>query len=349
VDERTGIRLVGLLCFFDEPVPALGQCLAGMRYLGVDHVVAVDGRYDFYPGDEFVSAEEQVAAIVMGCRSLGMGCTLHSPQGPWGGNEVQKRSHLFMLGLAECDPGDWMVVVDADEVYVRSPGGGELKARLEAAEEDVARITVRDMNAAAKNEMEQSKAHPEFFGLRKLYRAQPIVCSTNHHTYVTLDGRRLWTAAGEEHEPEPSLDLRELVEMHHRPGVRDVRRNTAKQVAYETREETRAERGQCRWVDRKLGERCPEQAARRVHCNPQRNFVKNQLLNIGADVLEMCERHAERSEQLARARLRRWGIDPKSVRWVDRMDPDDQTDKLESDDSVSAADVARHVFMEAGA
>jgi hypothetical protein len=113
-------RIIALLSWFDEPDAVLGQCLAGLQYAGVDHVVAVDGRYALFPGEDAVSPAAQQGLIALACRTLGMGCSLHLPTGAWSG-EVEKRNFLFDQGLAVAEPGDWFLVVDADIVITCIP------------------------------------------------------------------------------------------------------------------------------------------------------------------------------------------------------------------------------------
>ena len=52
--------------------------------------------------------------------SLGMSCTIHVPQGPWLGNEVEKLNEILRIA-----PGipmeDWYFRMDADELLTTVP------------------------------------------------------------------------------------------------------------------------------------------------------------------------------------------------------------------------------------
>jgi hypothetical protein len=287
-------RLIALLSWYDEPDAVLGQCLAGLQYAGVDHVVAVDGRYELFPGEDHVSSPQQQGLIALACRTLGMGCSLHMPTMPWPG-EVEKRNFLFDQGLAVADPGDWFFVVDADIVVTCVPT--DLKQRLAATDVDVACTKVRDMSAAAANRPDW----PEYFDIRPLFRAQPLKTIVNHHTYTTLDGRALWRAAGEESgETEPALDLREFVELQHRPGSRGQDRQLKQAAYYGSREEAGIERHWCKWCFEK-GEEV--RAVARVPVRWRKTSA-----GIISDIAELCTLCKEDAETSNRRRMRRFGI-----------------------------------------
>jgi hypothetical protein len=283
-----------LLSWFDEPSAVLGQCLTGLQYAGIDHVVAVDGRYELFPGEEYVSSAEQQGLVALACRTLGMGCTLYMPPATWPG-EVEKRNHMFNLALSEAYPGDWFVVVDADVVITNVPL--DLKEQLERAEQDVATVTVRDMSAAVANRPDW----PEYFDLRPFFRAQPIQTLVNHHTYTALDGRVLWAAKGEDGEVEPALDLRQAVEFQHRPGSRGQDRQLKQAAYYGSREDTGAERHWCEHCLADEGVRV--KAVKRVPVRWRRTDA-----GIVSDIAELCESHKKTAEDKNRKRMRTWGI-----------------------------------------
>lgn len=288
------MRLIGLLSWFDEEPAVLNQCLLGMRLAGVEHVVAVDGRYELYEHEDHASTLTQQGALAAIARSLGLGITLYVPGGPWRG-EIEKRTHMFDLALAESMPGDWYLVVDADVVVTKVPEN--LHELLSKTEADVAAVTVHDMNAAAA----QRADWPEYFDIRCLFRAQPLRVEVNHHTYVTLDGRKLWTAAGEGRgEPEPALDLRGPMIIQHRQGSRPAERQFASQAYYERREEQGIERGVCVQCAR---EGLKVRAARRV---PVR--WRKEKAGIVSEIEELCQKHIDAAEAANHRRMRAWGI-----------------------------------------
>jgi hypothetical protein len=298
------MRLIAILIWYDEPNAVLGQCIAGLQYAGVDHVVALDGKYELFPGDAFLSSPEQQGLVALACRSLGMGCTLYIPPATWPG-EVEKRNHSFNMALAEAYPDDWFVVVDADIVITLVPG--DLKARLAATECDTAAVQVRDMSAAAA----QRADWPEYFDIRPFFRAQPIQTIGNHHSYTTMDGRKLWGAMGEPtdmdgnglgggHEAEPCLDLRAFTEFQHRPGARGTDRQLSQASYYGAREESGIER---MWCADCFEDGKEVRAKARVPVRWRKTSA-----GIISDIAELCEEHMSKAKEKNRRRMRQWGI-----------------------------------------
>jgi hypothetical protein len=291
------MNLVALLSWFDEPVADLVACIASLREAGVDELVALDGRYALYRADSDVSPSDQYAAIVLACRQVGMGCTIHAPREAWAGNEVEKRTFLFALGWSVAKPGDWFWVMDADQVVTKVPE--DLKARLAATEMDAAEVQFLDVVALRANR----KDWPPHFAVRDLFRAQSIHLETNHVTYVTADGRYLW-CRDDEHDAEPVLDLTDCVLVEHRPDRRPTERQLAKMNYYADRDASGVERGACR---------CGQRSAGLVPVNWR-------WTDIGpvADWREACDRCAKRLDKVARRELVAMGVDPASVRVENR-------------------------------
>lgn len=75
------------------------------------------------------SSGVQVDAVVAAAN--GTGLTLHQPLGPWIGDQVAKRTFMFRLASQVAELGDWLFVVDADEIVVDVPG--DLEQQLEQA------------------------------------------------------------------------------------------------------------------------------------------------------------------------------------------------------------------------
>lgn len=287
------MKLIGLLSWFDEPAEALTRCLVGLARVGVDHVVALDGRYALYPSDRDVSHPNEYAAILLACRELGMGATIHQPNGPWEGGEVEKRSALFGLGWQVAGEGDWFWVQDADQWTVQAPT--DLRERLAATDLDAAEVDMHDMEA----ERAQQLSWPPHFAMRSLFRAQPLRVESNHVNYVTADGRHLWGRDGDGR-VENALDLTGCVRVEHHPNSRGGERLAAKLAYYMERDVSGCERGGC--------EQCDEPA---TSLEPARW----RLTGIGpvADWVECCDVHREAVEAANARDLRRLGIDPGSV------------------------------------
>lgn len=287
-------RIIGLLSWFDEPVETLVACLTGLWGAGVDHVVAVDGAYALFPDARAVSPVNQYAAIVLACRDLHMGLTLHAPPEPWEGNEVQKRTFLFALALTVADHDSWFWVMDADQVVMRVPD--DLKDRLAATEHDTAEVEFLDVVALRANQPDW----PARFVVRDLFRAQPITVRTNHATYVSGDGRVLWGYESHDKPLSPALDLSAEILVEHRPDRRSQDRQLAKLCYYAERDRTFAERGACDGCGERAVKLCPT------------NWRVTEIGPV-ADWTEACADCAVRIERKNAARLRYLGIDPASV------------------------------------
>ena len=293
-------RIIGLLSFYDEPVADLTACVQSLHAAGVDHVVACDGAFALYPDGKPASHPNQHAALVLACRQLGVGLTLHVPSEVWAGNEVQKRSFTFSLGWAVARDGDWFWVMDADQVVTRVPP--DFKERLAATEYDAAAVEFLDVVALRANQRDW----PACFDVRDLFRAQEIRVETNHCTYIAGDGRLLWGGNGDiktEHagaKLEPCLDLTDVVRVEHRPDRRPSDRQLGKLQYYARRDEEKVERGHCA--------RCGVPAVRLV-------ATRWRMTKLGpvAEWTEACEPCAERLDAAGRRQLRQLGADPDRI------------------------------------
>src|SRR4051794_1394880 len=105
------MRIHALLNWFDEPPAALAACVASLKLGAVDSVIAIDGAYALFPDAKPNSPPDQAAVIHETARTLGITCTIHTPNQTWAGNEVQKRTSLFDLAHAISDNGDWWWVI----------------------------------------------------------------------------------------------------------------------------------------------------------------------------------------------------------------------------------------------
>lgn len=210
------MRIVGLLSWFDESPAWLAELVASLAKAGVDHIVAVDGAYAAYPDAEANSGSEQAAVVLAAAAGAGMGCTIHVPQEPWAGNELEKRTFLFAAGHLVAEPEiDWLWVVDGDELVTHSDG---LRAALATTDLQVARVTLWEGVASGEH---QWNTQP----LRMLFRAQRsgILVTGHHASYVNGDGQILWNACRPVDEL-PAL-LLDGVKVRHRPGDRPAYRN----------------------------------------------------------------------------------------------------------------------------
>lgn len=292
------MRLISLLAFYDEPKELLAWHVDTLAQAGADHLVALDGRYSLFPADEDLSPADQRVLLDAACRHHGLGLTLHVPQGAWEG-EPQKRTWLFALALSVAERDDWFLVCDADMGITRFT---DLKTELEACDREAAVVTVHDMEAARARRLDW----PEYHSMRCLFRAHPIVVGPRHCLYRSaLDGHVMWQGPGDDGLAEP-LDLKEQVEIEHRPNARLATRVIAKDQYYSRIHGLGVEMGQCG----KDG--CDRRATVRI---PRNLRLVNGI--PGSEVHELCEKHGALQEQFNRRWLRRHGF-PENMRFNER-------------------------------
>lgn len=200
------MKLIGILCWFDERPAWLAGVAAALAKAEVAHLVAVDGAYGLYPGGRPSSDGEQRDAIIETCQALQIGCTLFAPRETFLGNEIEKRTMSLKLAEAVATPyEDWYLVVDADHFVTSAIGH---LPRLAETDCDVANVRFSEPYG------DLGTGCP----LRCVFRAIPgLAYVGNHYTPRTPDGRNL-------HQPsEPALDL-SCLEIEHRNGRRDARK-----------------------------------------------------------------------------------------------------------------------------
>lgn len=234
------MKVVALLSWYDEPAAWLAACVTSLRRLPVQHVIAVDGAYLLFPDAGAWSPPEQHQALIETCRAMDYGLTLHTPSHPWAGNEIEKRTHMFRLADTVCEPGDWLLVIDADEL-VRSAFGFDLEALDDV---DVAtsmllqRIDPLGTRQSARAAGNFDWDHTSRSTIRNLFRWTPgITVEGRHYRYQTADGRLLW---GDEHDQlEHAADSHITIE--HRQRERDINRTSRQQTYYQRRDQLRVE------------------------------------------------------------------------------------------------------------
>lgn len=228
------MKCIALLNWYDESPLWLAATIASLASV-CEHVVAIDGAYELYPGGRPRSGAEQAEAIVQTAHGAGLGLTLHQPHAVYQGNEIEKRNLLVQLAMQVAEVGvDWLFRIDADEVVRKVPfdlhkrlaetpfnvGECTLGTRLDLYQPSIAE-TARTM--PIRGEWEQQN-------LRFLYRAMPgLHIAVNHYTYMTGDGVRL-----SEPRDADAGDFTDL-KLEHRHHFRSRDRDEHAQAYYERR------------------------------------------------------------------------------------------------------------------
>lgn len=298
------MRIFGLISWYEESPLWLAATTASASKL-CDHIVAVDGAYALFPDGRPRSGPEQGLAIQEVCAANGMGCSVHVPQERWLDNEVGKRAFMFRAAELLAEPGDWYIILDADEVVYEVPS--DLRKRLEETELDVAEVTFREWEdfdhepAKAKTARQFDYPRENRYPIRTVFRAiEGLTVQGNHYTYVA-DGRILWGNETQA-EQEPCLDLRDLV-VDHRTHLREVnRRNRAKEF-YKRRDASGIEFHPCFVCRERPG-------TKHVKADPSR--AGGVLTAASVLVCSRCYPDAKAASDLL---IRQLGFEPETLRY----------------------------------
>lgn len=225
------MRIIGLLSFYNESPAMLSTCVSSITPF-VDHLVAVDGAYSFFPDAQPTSPLDQINTIRDTAIAHNIGVTIHQPQHPWRDNEVEKRSFMFHLAEALTTEDDWYYVVDADEQVTHHI---DPRPILEQTDLHCGEVTYWWHRP---HETPDDRPFPsplrEQQGIVKFFRAlRGLHCDTAHYRYTLPDGRRLWDPSGHAEEPANLRDIR----VQHRNQERDLWRQQDA-ATYYTRRDT---------------------------------------------------------------------------------------------------------------
>jgi hypothetical protein len=240
------MKIVAILCWYDESPTWLSHVIAGAARAGCSHVVAVDGPYALYSSTERSSGVEQQDAIARACHASGLGLSMHVPDHAFIGNEIEKRNLAFRIAEQVTSEDDWLLVVDADMVVTRALG---LRHDLEGTELDVASVQLVDRYDWHTDDgrsilpdgsgVAQKTSHAH----RALFRARRGLEVVNAHFIYRYphgeDWRYLW--GPENWNLEPALNLPN-VEIEHWTRQRNAHRAELQKAYYATRDEARVER-----------------------------------------------------------------------------------------------------------
>jgi hypothetical protein len=233
-------RVCALLSWFDESPIWLAACIASLAGV-VDHLVAVDGAYALYPQARASSPVDQLEAVCETAAAARVGLTLHVPDAPWAGNEIEKRNATVRLAQAAGCVGDdwWLMVVDADLVVIAESGG--LRTALASTFCDVAEyhVITRDdpfadeaVAHAARTGLWQKRSGQ---GVRGLYRSVPSLRYEGSHYIVRNDHGFLWGNANFQ-DFLPAADVQMEITFDHRSRLRDLERREQQKAYYRVRD-----------------------------------------------------------------------------------------------------------------
>lgn len=220
------MRLIGLLSYFDESPELLSECISRLRSVGIDHLVACDGAYDFYPAADPTSSQECTKAILYSC--AGIGLTRLDKSG-WSGNEVEKRNFMLEVALEVARDGDWLLVSDSDHMWESK---GNFKDRLRTTESDVAEVWLADCDLDCDA--------PNWYPARLLYRAVPGMRYDSAHWRIRFPDGAVSTTlfAPQQRHTAKTLELGELLRVRHTVYHQPPERRERQAVYYDRRVES---------------------------------------------------------------------------------------------------------------
>lgn len=262
------MNLYGIISWYDESPSWLASSVASLAKIGVDHVIAVDGRYPHFHSElsgPSYSPPEQSEAVMLACDSMGMGLTLSKLPQPM--LEPDKRQYCFRLVEAIATPMvDWCTIIDADELIWE--GGIDVKRELATLESPIhcaaGRIaTTIDPHGRPEPDNDVSDRTEENF--QKLPIGMSFAClqtrywrvmhdmsvPVNHYDFFATDdqGKR-WNIrpgmggevirGGRDACEIHTIDANQLI--LHRKNHRTYLRREAKKAYYTTRDELRLEK-----------------------------------------------------------------------------------------------------------
>ena len=274
--------IAALLNFHDEDPAWLARAIrSSVEALGIGALVALEGRYGQWEAEPLWPVAAQRHAIEEAAHVHDLDLTLDTATDVWP-DQAAKRSRLFELGEAITEPDDWYLILDADDELQGDPG--RARAELDATPADAAEVLL----------VERARDREQPF--RALFRAiRGLHVETNHYTYATPDGRRLW---GHDEDLEPALDLTGIVRMIHWTAERPVARREAQHAYYAARNLAGVERGPCA--------RCGQPAACLMVDRPKRESIRK--VSVGyVEVCPACVPWYVRRNVLTAKRI---GVDP---------------------------------------
>lgn len=214
------MRIIGLLCWYEEPASWLAECVASAAKL-CDHIIAVDGPYAMFPGAmrRPSSGSEQADTIARTAAGAGIGATVHVPYAPWWGGEVEKRDWMFQAAGLITTESDWLLVIDADEALSTVPP--DTRQLLERSDLDVAELRLWDREGS------------ETMDRRLLRSLRGLSVEGAHYVWTapTATGRKVLRGNHSLHSLAPAEPLWD-VRLEHRQRERSTQRQQAKREYY---------------------------------------------------------------------------------------------------------------------
>lgn len=188
ISKLPPIRVVACCSWFDEDPSLLTRMVASLPSIGVDTLVAVDGRYRLFGDqdyDDFRSSPAQHAALWAACAEHHIRLVSDLAPGLYR-DEVEKRQRLFSLAESYAQTGDWLLWIDGDE---------QIEGWYDPARSisDHLRLTGKDAGEVTFLDHAPSEDEDSYWQMPRLFRAGRFSrMGPNHYTLLTKDGPALY-------------------------------------------------------------------------------------------------------------------------------------------------------------
>lgn len=189
ISKLPPIRVVACCSWFDEDPSLLTRMVASLPSIGVDTLVAVDGRYRLFGDqdyDDFRSSPEQHAALWAACAEHHVRLVSDLAPGLYV-SEREKRQRLFSLAESYAQTGDWLLWIDGDEMVDEwFDPDRTISDHLRLTAKDAAEITFIDHSPDG-GDTERYWQMPRLFRAGQFSKMGP-----NHYTLLRGDNSALW-------------------------------------------------------------------------------------------------------------------------------------------------------------
>lgn len=224
-----------MLSFYERDPELVRESVQRVAALGIDRLVAVDGRYDLHPGAEDDSTPACYHEITLASR--GAEVEIFSKRAWGAGNEVEKRNFMLEKTLLGAEKGDWLLVFDADHMWEQVWSSLRLHDVLSCSE---SRSPCENLAAeVALADCSLDDPSPSWYQARLLLRAVPGMRYEGAHWRVAYpDGRVVTTLrTGRQETTAKVIDLTHNFRVRHTVFHQDDKRRRERQGVYYLRRE----------------------------------------------------------------------------------------------------------------
>lgn len=213
------MRILALISFYDEQPADFRLTILSLAGF-VDAVLVLDGAYKDWPDGRPASPGWQIEALGDVCAEAKLPFHYWAPPVVWEHNDLGKRQAL--MDFARDVGGDWVLVIDADEMIVTH---GMSRPRLIRTDLDVASISRCGISPFA---ADRATGAQPLLAARNLMRLTPGLTLEVAHGMYRNERGCLWNPDDAE-----ALDLTKELLLYHFPRSNADQREAARAAYYE--------------------------------------------------------------------------------------------------------------------